>query len=106
MNEPSLRLDKWLWFARFAKTRGDAQKLIERGQVVLNGAVVAKASALVRCGDVIALVIGATRHRLSVRALGTRRGPASEAQMLYERTATPERLGIDDAALPLRLQAR
>jgi len=106
MSDDSLRLDKWLWFARFAKTRGNAQKLIERGQVVVNGAVVRKASTMLQCGDVVALVLGATRHKLAVRALGTRRGPAEEAQELYERIAAPERLGIDDAALPLHFRPR
>ena len=106
MSDAALRLDKWLWFARFAKTRSDAQKVIERGQVTLNGVIAAKASAPVHCGDDIALILGPTRHRIIVRALGTRRGPAQEAQALYERTAAPERVDIEDVALPLRAHAR
>ena len=53
----TLRLDKWLWFARFVKSRADAQKLIERGQVTLNSRIVQKTSAAVRLGDTVAIVI-------------------------------------------------
>ena len=70
----ALRLDKWLWFARFAKSRADAQKLIERGQVSLNGKVVEKVSANVKVGDALAIVTGPTRHSIDVVALGARRG--------------------------------
>ena len=73
-----LRIDKWLWFARFAKTRADAQKLLERGQVTLNGKAVTKSSATVHVGDALTIVIGPTRHALTVAALGVRRGPAAE----------------------------
>jgi ribosome-associated heat shock protein Hsp15 len=97
-----LRIDKWLWFARFVKTRADAQKLVARGQVMLNGKVVAKTSTGVRVGDRLTVVIGPTSHALVVAALGTRRGPATEAQALYERTAPPTRLDWEDAAPPLR----
>jgi ribosome-associated heat shock protein Hsp15 len=96
-----LRLDKWLWFARFTKSRADAQKLIERGQVTLNGKVVEKVSADVKVGDALAVVTGPIRHAVEVRALGARRGPASEAQTLYVRTAAQERLNWEEAALPL-----
>jgi ribosome-associated heat shock protein Hsp15 len=101
MNLPALRLDKWLWFARFAKTRADAQKLIARGQVMLNDQTVQKPAAHVRPGDALVVVIGPTRHALTVTALGERRGPASEAQTLYARTAPPTRLTWEDAAPPL-----
>lgn len=97
-----LRLDKWLWFARFCKSRALAQRLIERGQVSLNGAVVAKTSSTVRAGDKLAIVIGATRRHIVVLDVADHRGPAPEARMLYQETAPPERLGPGDAALPLR----
>lgn len=97
----ALRLDKWLWFARFAKSRADAQKLIERGQVSLNGKVVEKVSANVKVGDALAIVTGPTRHSIDVVALGARRGPAAEAQTLYVRTAPQERLNWEEAAPPL-----
>ena len=97
----SLRLDKWLWFARIAKSRADAQKLIERGQVTLNGKVVEKVSADVKPGDALAIVTGPIRHAVEVLALGARRGPAPEAQALYARTAPQEKLTWEDAAPPL-----
>jgi ribosome-associated heat shock protein Hsp15 len=102
MTADTLRLDKWLWFARFVKSRADAQKLIERGQVTLNGQIVQKTSAAVRPGDALVIVIANSRHAVTVEALGARRGPAPEAQTLYMRTAPVERLGFEDAALPLR----
>jgi ribosome-associated heat shock protein Hsp15 len=97
----ALRLDKWLWFARFAKSRSDAQKLIARGQVVQNDKPVTKTSAVVRTGDRLRIVLGPSRHAVAVTALGTRRGPAAEAQTLYVRLAPPERLGWEEAAAPL-----
>ena len=78
-----LRIDKWLWFARFCKTRSLAQHLVEAGEVQLNGRVVAKASTLVKAGDQVELPAGRTRRRVRVAALGERRGPAEEARTLY-----------------------
>ncbi|KAA5607374.1 RNA-binding S4 domain-containing protein [Roseospira marina] len=86
------RIDKWLWFARFRKTRGLAQALCTGGHVSLNGATVGKPSTTVRPGDEVVLILGPWRRRLRVVALGERRGPAPEAQALYEETAPPERL--------------
>ena len=102
---PNLRLDKWLWFARFCKSRALAQRLIERGQVMLNGAVVEKTSSGVRSGDRLEVVIGATRRRLVVKDVTDHRGPAPEARALYEETAV-ERLAAMNAALPLRTPLR
>jgi ribosome-associated heat shock protein Hsp15 len=90
---PRLRLDKWLWHARFVKTRTLARKLCESGHVKVNGASVTKASATVKPGDRMEIVLGPWRRFLRVVALGDRRGPAPEAQGLYEQTAEPERLG-------------
>jgi ribosome-associated heat shock protein Hsp15 len=88
----ALRIDKWLWHARFRKTRALAQTLCAEGCVTLNGAVIHKPSALVRPGDEVVLILGPMRRRVRVLALGERRGPAPEAQALYEDTAPPERL--------------
>lgn len=88
----TLRIDKWLWHARFRKTRGLAQDLCTGGHVTLNGATITKPSATVRPGDHLELILGPYRRRLRVVALGERRGPAPEAQALYEETAPPERL--------------
>ena len=98
----SVRIDKWLWFTRFTKTRAEAQKLLERGQVVVNGKAATKPSVPIKIGDAISIVIGPTRRALTVRALGTRRGPAPEAQALYERVAPPEHLDWEHSAPPLR----
>lgn len=80
---PSLRADKWLWHARFFKSRSIAAQAVSAGRVRVNGQKLSRASANVRVGDVLNITIG--RHVKVVRllALGTRRGPASEAQTLY-----------------------
>jgi ribosome-associated heat shock protein Hsp15 len=95
-------LDKWLWFARFCKTRALAQRLIERGQVTLNGAHIRKASALVRVADRLILTVGPLKRSIVVAALGVRRGPPAEARALYDEPNPPEKLPRDEAALPLR----
>ena len=100
-----LRLDKWLWFARFCKSRALAQRMIERGQVTLNGAVVEKTAAGVKRGDTLAIVIGATRRHIKVKDVTDHRGPAPEARRLYDETGV-ERLAAVDAALPLRTPLR
>ncbi|QIE55456.1 RNA-binding S4 domain-containing protein [Pikeienuella piscinae] len=78
-----LRLDKWLWRARFFKTRGLAAKTAEKG-FRLNGERSRKTHALVRPGDVLTFRQGAEVRVVRVRALGTRRGPAPEAATLFE----------------------
>ena len=80
----SLRIDKWLWHARFCKTRGLAQEKAAKGHIRLNGHRIEKASAAVRIGDVMTLPTGSKIVSLKVLGLGLRRGPASEAQLLYE----------------------
>ncbi len=99
----ALRLDKWLWFARFCKTRSLAQKLIERGQATLNGAPVEKPSATVRAGDRLTITLGRLRRTVIVTDVADHRGPATEARTLFAEPAPPERLGPEEAALPLRL---
>ena len=102
MNE---RIDKWLWFARFCKTRALAQKAIERGQVLLNGTPVLKTSASVRVGDRLSITLCRIRRHVAVKGLGERRGPPEEARALYEETAPLERLSSEEAALPLYVRA-
>lgn len=82
-NAPSIRADKWLWYARFFKSRTLAGKVVEGGRLRVSGVKVAKASAGVRVGDVLTFVQGRDVRVIRVLALGTRRGPASEAQTLY-----------------------
>jgi len=80
----SLRIDKWLWHARFCKTRSIAQAKAEAGHIRINGNRVEKPSAAVRIGDVMTLPVGGKVIALRVLELGLRRGPAQEARTLYE----------------------
>jgi ribosome-associated heat shock protein Hsp15 len=80
----SLRIDKWLWHARFCKTRAIAQTKAESGHIRINGNRVERSSFAVRIGDVMTLPAGGKVVALRVMGLGMRRGPASEAQTLYE----------------------
>jgi ribosome-associated heat shock protein Hsp15 len=81
---PSLRIDKWLWHARFCKTRAIAQARCESGLVRLNGNRVEKSSAAVRVGDTLTIPTAKEAMVVKVLALGIRRGPPAEARMLYE----------------------
>ena len=80
-----MRLDKWLWAARFYKTRALAVQEIERGRVQVAGAN-AKPSRDLRPGDMVTLRQGLVTREVQVRALSTQRGPAPVAQQLYEET--------------------
>lgn len=89
-----IRLDKWLWHARQAKSRSLAQKMIQAGQVRVNGARVSNNAMAVGPGDVITLALhGGTRHAdvrlLEIAACGTRRGPYAEAVALYVDRSPP-----------------
>lgn len=82
----SMRLDKWLWCARFYKTRSIAVQEIGKGRVTVNGSN-AKASREVRAGDTIHLKQGDTPKVVVIRGLSGMRGSAPIAQALYEETA-------------------
>ena len=79
----SLRLDKFLWFARIVKTRALAQALAGQGRLRLNGRVVERAHAPVRPGDVLSFAQGGEVRVLRIEALPVRRGPAPEARLSY-----------------------
>ncbi|MGH7630074.1 MAG: RNA-binding S4 domain-containing protein [Gemmatimonadales bacterium] len=81
-----VRIDKWLWAARFYKTRSLATEAVAGGKVEVNGER-AKPARLVRIGDNVAVRQPPFDWRLTVRGLAARRGPASVAQGLYEETA-------------------
>ena len=81
---PSLRIDKFLWFARLAKSRTVAQKLAEEGHIRLNGRRVERAHAPVRTGDLITFPHPSGVRVVRVMQLPGRRGPAPEAQGCYE----------------------
>ncbi len=83
--QDSMRLDKWLWAARFFKTRGLAQQAIESGRVLVGGERVKVARAL-RTRERVTVRIGDLEQQVEVRALSERRGPATEARLLYEET--------------------
>jgi ribosome-associated heat shock protein Hsp15 len=78
-----MRLDKWLWAARFYKTRSLAQQAIEAGRVRLGGERV-KPSRAVAAGDLLAIRVQEFDWEVAVRELSERRGPAAEARRLYE----------------------
>ncbi len=78
-----LRLDKWLWQGRFFKTRSLAASVVASGHVRVNTNRVEKRSTLVGAGDVLTFSQGDRVRVVRIEALGTRRGPASEAQTLY-----------------------
>jgi ribosome-associated heat shock protein Hsp15 len=84
-DDEKFRLDKWLWAARFFKTRGLASEAIAAGKVELNGERVKRGKAL-HVGDRVRVRLGPYEHHLVVRALSGRRGPASVAAELYEET--------------------
>ena len=87
------RLDKWLWFARLARTRTLAAKLVTGGHVRLNGRRVEDPAKALALGDVLTVAAPHATAVLRVEGLGERRGPAVEARRLYAE------LGRDDGAL-------
>ena len=81
-----MRIDKWLWAARFFKTRGLAQDAIDGARVLVEGERVKTARTL-RVGETVTLRVGDVVRVVAVRGLSEQRGPAAVAQQLYEETA-------------------
>ena len=79
-----IRIDKWLWHARFYRTRPLAQVAATSGRLRLNGQRVEKSSTSVKPGDVLTLARGPEVLAVRICAIGERRGPAAEARLLYE----------------------
>lgn len=100
----SVRLDKWLWAARFYKTRSIAADATGGGRVQLNGER-AKPAKQVRVGDRLVVRSGPYEWTITVRELSERRGPATEAQALYEESE-PSRLAREEKAAQLRAERR
>jgi len=96
------RLDKWLWYARLAKTRTFAQRLALSGHVRINRDKTDSASHPVKTGDVLTVALPGGVRVLKIVATGERRGPASEARLLYEDLSppAPPRLSVDEAGGP------
>ncbi|MBT3765152.1 MAG: RNA-binding S4 domain-containing protein [Rhodospirillales bacterium] len=88
--DAALRIDKWLWYARFFKSRSLAAKVCAAKPVRVNSVLITKAHAVIRPGDVLTFSKGDHIRVIKVLALGTRRGPAKEAQSLYEDLSPPQ----------------
>jgi ribosome-associated heat shock protein Hsp15 len=95
----AIRIDKWLWAARFFKTRTLATEAVDAGHVQVNGTRIKPARA-VRAGEKIQVVIGEQRWELVVRAVADKRGSATVARTLYDETAESM------AARAARIEAR
>ena len=85
-DEIRVRLDKWLWAARFYKTRSLAAEAVEKGKVEVNGER-AKRAKLLQAGDSVLIRLGPYQHIVTVRAVSEKRGPATVAAKLYEESA-------------------
>jgi ribosome-associated heat shock protein Hsp15 len=85
-DEIRVRLDKWLWTARFYKTRSLAAEAVEKGKVEVNGER-AKRAKLLQAGDSLLIRLGPYQHIVTVRAVSEKRGPATVATKLYEESA-------------------
>lgn len=90
-----LRLDKWLWYARFFKTRTLAASIVAGGNVRINSTLAYKRSATITPGDVLTFPKDDHIRLIQIDALGVRRGPAPEAQALYTDLSPPERTAKD-----------
>ncbi len=101
MSGESLRLDKWLWFARFLKSRTMAADLCADGRVRVSGRVVGKPSQTIKVGDVLTFPLGPHIRVIEVKALGARRGPATEAQSLYADLSPPQPRAKEDRPPPV-----
>ncbi|WBU61318.1 RNA-binding S4 domain-containing protein [Paracoccus albus] len=91
----SVRLDKFLWAARFYKTRALSQQMIEGGKVKIDGERVKPARAI-RPGTIISIRQGRQRREIEVLALSEKRGSAPEAQKLYRDLEQPTEIGVFD----------
>lgn len=101
--EEQLRIDRWLWTARFFRTRGAATDAVVGGRVHLNGARV-KPAKEVRAGDTLVVTIGEVRREVVVREVVRTRGPAAVAATLYEET--PESIAARERRAAERRLAR
>ena len=81
------RLDQWLWFARLVKSRSRGARLCAAGAVAVNGITVTKVNHILRTGESVTVRQGAFCRSVKVLGLGERRGPATEARLLYEEIA-------------------
>jgi ribosome-associated heat shock protein Hsp15 len=101
-----LRLDKWLWYARFMKSRSKATKFCQSNSLCVNGSIGVKAHFLVKKNDIITFSIGNDIKIIRVLDLGIRRGPAPEAQALYEDLSPPIPLNREDHKFQMAIGKR
>jgi ribosome-associated heat shock protein Hsp15 len=90
------RLDKWLWYARFVKSRSVAAKLIEEGYIRVNRQRVVKAATSVRCGDILTATLYGRVRVIEILAIGHHRGPPSEAQALYSELTSGNSVKVEN----------
>jgi ribosome-associated heat shock protein Hsp15 len=102
LEEDRLRLDKWLWYARFAKTRTAAQRLIVAGRVRINRERTDSPARLLRLGDVLTVALESGIRVVKITAFGERRGPPAEARLLFEDLAPPASAEPGAASAPPR----
>ncbi|MDR2195856.1 MAG: RNA-binding protein [Gallionellaceae bacterium] len=104
MTDTKPRLDKWLWAARFFKTRALAVEAIESGKVQVNDVRVIKPAKTLAIADTLIIRLGPYHHEVEVLGWSNRRGPASEAQKLYRETDA-SKAKREALALELKAQA-
>jgi ribosome-associated heat shock protein Hsp15 len=102
--EDKIRLDKWLWYARFFKSRTLASKVCETGRIRVNSQAVSKAKTTVKSGDVITFPQERDVRVIKILDIGARRGPAAEAQGLYEDLAPIEQKTKEDRVSELTVK--
>lgn len=112
---PKLRVDKWLWQARFFKTRSLAASKVLAGAVRINGTTTTKRASMIAPGDTLTFAMGDHVRVIRIEALGTRRGPAPEAQALYtdlspteakSKDKNPENPGFEGKGRPTKRDRR
>lgn len=108
---PTIRLDKWLWHARFFKSRSIASGVVTGGKVRVGGNPVSKPARAVGPGDVLTFVQADVARVIRILDCGTRRGPAPEAQALYEdltpvTVSAPQTPGSDRKGRPTKKDRR
>ena len=99
----AIRLDKWLWHARFFRSRGLAAEAVASGRIRVNGTISRKPAHLLRSGDTLTFVLGDRVRLVRMLSAGLRRGPAAEAQALYA-DLDQSRHGESTSAAPAALE--
>jgi ribosome-associated heat shock protein Hsp15 len=94
----TMRLDKFLWFARLARTRTFAQDVAAARHLRIDGRVIDKAAAAVRVGNTLTFPLHDRIRVIRIEALPTRRGPAPEARTCYTDLAPPDRMGLENVS--------